>query len=97
MYVPADTRRPRPDIPVATTIPARTPPGTRVPPGLFPGVPVTRGHPHGHLGTPHPALAPGPHGEHYGDAMGAALGEPAATDAPVAGLADVRGHLRGGC
>ena len=49
-----------PDFPVATTITARPPPGTHVPPGLFPGVPVTRGHPHGHLGTPHPALAPGP-------------------------------------
>ena len=61
VYVPVDTRRPPPDFPVATTIPARPPPGTHVPPGLFPGVPVTRGHPHGHLGTPHPALAPGPH------------------------------------
>jgi len=64
VYVPVDTRRPPQDIPVATTIPARPPFGTHVPPGLFPGLPLTRVHPHGPLRTPHPPLAPGPHAAH---------------------------------
>ena len=59
MYVPADTRRPCPDIPLATTIHARTPPVTHVPPYLFPGFPLTHGHPHGRLPPPRPLLAPG--------------------------------------
>ena len=33
----------------------------------------------------------------YGNARGAAAGEPAATDVPMAGRAVVRGHLRDDC
>ena len=40
MYVPVDTRRPHPDIPVLTTFPARLHPGTHAASsGLFPAFP----------------------------------------------------------
>ena len=108
VYAPVDTRRPPPDFPVATTLPDRPPLGTHVAPGLFPGLPVTRGHPHGRLRTPHPPPAPGPMEptesrgwrmvvRDHGNARRAAAGESAATGVPVAGRADVRGHLRDGC
>ena len=57
MYTPVDTHRPHPDIPVLTTFPARPHPGTHAAPkpiGLFPGIPVTHGPPHGSLRTPRP-------------------------------------------
>ena len=57
MYVPMDTRRPHPDIPVLTTFPTRPHPGTHAAPmpiGSVSGIPVTHGHPHGCFRTPRP-------------------------------------------
>ena len=56
LYGAADTRRPPPVIPVLTTIPARPQALTelRSPSGLFPGIPLTHGPPHGCLRTHRP-------------------------------------------
>ena len=63
MYVPMDTRRPHPDIPVLTTFPTRPHPGTHAAPmsiGSVSGIPVTHGHPHGCFRTPRPVRPQAP-------------------------------------